>query len=136
LSTFCSSLRSRTRMVQAQKYDIAVNRFINPPGIPLTPDCHFPINTYIVDARPEHVDNTRDASYIPLGVLSGIKVLASIPEYATLSSSSIPFALRLRTEDLDNSECKRLQITDFTVELEQLEHYRSVLLGLFSSQIC
>jgi hypothetical protein len=117
-------------MVEAEKFDVVVNRFMNPPGIPLPHESPFPINTYIVDARPEHSDCPRDATYIPLEVLSGVKVLASIPEYASLDSTPIPFALRLRTEDLDGSECKRLQIIDFTVELEQLEHYRLVVIGI------
>jgi hypothetical protein len=126
-SALCSPLRFRTREVHAKECHIMINRFTTPPTVPASPTSLFPMLNYMVDAKAENENAMRDPTLVPLDVLSKIKVLVSIPEHVSMDDSSIPFVLRLRTMDLDDSECKRLQITGFSVELEQSEHYRLVV---------
>lgn len=79
---------------------------------------------YAVRATPEFSDAKSDSHFIPRDILSKIEVVTSVPEHISLGESSIPFSIRLRTSELEKAECKKIQITGFTVDVEQTEKYR------------
>jgi hypothetical protein len=139
-STLCSVFRPRTRAVHAQMCNVTLRRFMNAPSAPFSSTSLFPMSNYAVCAKPEHTDVDRDSSFIPLDILSKIKVVASAPDYLGIDEASVPFAVRLRTVDLEDAECKRLRVTNFCVDVEQIEKYRYVsrlryLLAVFTNSI-
>jgi hypothetical protein len=124
LSTLCSIFRARTRTVQAEKCPITLRRFMNAPPVPFSPKSLFPMSNYAICAKPEHADVTRDSSFIPLDILSNIKVVASAPDYTSVDETSVPFVIRLRTADLEEAACKRLRVISFCIDVVQTEKYR------------
>jgi len=128
LSTLCSMFRPKTRVIHAPKCAITLRRFVNPPQTPFSSDSLFPMSNYAIRARPEFANATRDSSFIPLDILSKIQLVVSVPDCISMDESSIPFAIRMRTTDLEEVERKRLRVTSFDVDVEQIEKYRYVCL--------
>jgi len=96
------------------------------------------MSNYVVHAKPERTDGNQDLPSIPLDILSKIQVVASVPEYISTDEDSVPVAIRLRTADLEDAECKRLRVTSFVIDVRQAEKYRYVSLPdtmTISSQI-
>ncbi|TFK76215.1 hypothetical protein BDN72DRAFT_891305 [Pluteus cervinus] len=116
-AAFCSPFRSRSKVADGMKH-ITVRRFTTLPAAErVTP----PTTTYQVNAASK---SRHDGLSIPQDILSKIQVLASVPEHIHPTDDSIPLTLRMRTQDLDASDCKRLQVTSFTVDVVQREKYR------------
>jgi hypothetical protein len=106
--------------VQAQQ-KIAVRRFVQAPTI----DASTPsLVTYLVKPPEAPLITATSRLRIPPQILSKIKVLISAPEYINMEGGSLPVTLRLRTKDLEESECKRLQVTTFSVDVIQIEKWR------------
>lgn len=82
------------------------------------------MSDYIVDARRAPDSEGFSRISIPGDVLEKIQVVASIPSATAMDETSIPFILRVRGKDLDNSERNQLRITEFSVDVEQVEVYR------------
>lgn len=122
----CVPFRSRTREVSARKCNVQLNRYTIPhPSDPSSSSTSSSSTVdFVVFAKPLQTGTQHAASAIPLDVLSKICVVATVPERISIEDSSFPFCMRARTKDLPESECKRLRITDFTIEVEQLERYR------------
>lgn len=99
-----------------------------------TPDTPVPFLNYLVNStstaafKPSTVK-----ARIPPDVLAKIQVLASVSEYIDMDDSTLPLTLRLRTKDLCEEECKKLQITEVAVDIIQREKCRYVMtcLSLF-----
>ncbi|KDQ60892.1 hypothetical protein JAAARDRAFT_31894 [Jaapia argillacea MUCL 33604] len=125
-SSLCSPFRSKTRTIEANPCDIFLSRFAVPPARPSSSTSPFPTATYAIEARSDNVDLPSGSSVIPLEILSKIQILASVPELVDVESSKFPLCLRLRTRDLPESECKKLRVTDFSVDIEQYEKYRTI----------
>ncbi|KAJ7724483.1 hypothetical protein DFH07DRAFT_264874 [Mycena maculata] len=116
-TTFCSPFRSRDRSIETHK-TITLRRFVEPPMDEATPP--ETIN-YLLSPPIQSFDK---GFQIPLNVLSKIQVLASVPKYVDVCEDHLPFTLRLRTKDLEDADCRRLQITNFKVDVVQEEKCR------------
>lgn len=123
-ATICGSVRSRIRTVDAHSCPIVLRRFVEPqPG---SSSSRFPMSVYIVDARRAPDSEDSSPRSFPGDVLEKIQVVASIPGATAMDETSIPFILRVRGENLDDSERRQLRITEFSVNVEQAEVYRFV----------
>ena len=99
---------------------------MSPPFVASTSTSLFPSANYNVCAEPERRDENDTSVHIPSHILSALRIVCSVPEYVGTEEESLPFALRLRTIGLSESDCKRLRVTQFAVDLEQSERYRYV----------
>jgi hypothetical protein len=124
LSTLCSVFRPRTKAIEAQMCPVTLRRFMNSPFIPSSPISLFPMSNYAIIAKPEHADATQNSSPASLDVFSKIQVVASTPDYLSTDEESVPLVIRLRAADLEDDECKRLQVVSFSVDIRQTEKYR------------
>lgn len=121
LSTLCSIFRPKTKVVHAEKCPITLRRFVNPPAVPSSSQSLFPMANYCIRVEPE---SASDAPTIPPEIVSKIQVLASVPEHLATDDTSLPFNIRLRTNGLDEDDCKRLRLSNFSVDVHQIERYR------------
>ncbi|KAG6376251.1 hypothetical protein JVT61DRAFT_2227 [Boletus reticuloceps] len=122
-ANICGPVRSRTRTVDAPRRPVILRRFVEPgpessPGI-------FEMSVYIVDAGRAPDSNGSSRRSIPSDVLEKIQVVASIPSATAMDETSIPFILRVRAKDMDDSERTKLKIIEFSVDVEQVEVYRN-----------
>jgi hypothetical protein len=124
-NSFCSPLRRRTRTINALRRPITLSRFTEVPSAPSSPSSTsvFPMAIFVVDAQTAQDGTEIDAKVFPAEILKKLQVVASIPNAVTMDENSVPFTLRLRANELDDSQCERLRITDFTVDVEQIETY-------------
>ncbi|KAF8559680.1 hypothetical protein OG21DRAFT_1402039 [Imleria badia] len=121
-ANICGPVRSRTRTVDAHRYPIILRRFVEPqPG---STSSMAQMSVYIVDARRAPDSDAPSRRSIPRDVLEKIQVVASIPSATAVNENSVPFILRVRGKDLDDSERTQLRITEFSVDVEQVEVYR------------
>lgn len=118
-SMFCATGGSSTKLARAPKRDIAVNRVVTSP-IASTSSSTIPYKTFCVQVHDDK------ASVIPVGVLSKIRVTASVPEQVYMEEDSFRLRLRIRAQDLDDVHCDRLKMTHFSVDVCQQEKYRYV----------
>jgi len=123
-SSLCAPFRSRVKSACAQT-PVNLCRFVSAPKSETT---ELSILNYLVNSTPTAPSNQEaDKDRIPLGVLSKIQVLASVPEYLDVNDSVLPLTLRLRTKGLDEEECKKLQVTGVEVDVVQQEKCRYVI---------
>ncbi|KAF7338104.1 hypothetical protein MVEN_02035100 [Mycena venus] len=115
-STLCSPFRSRARAIETCK-KITLRRFVEPPTDEPTP----PESINYLLSPP---NKPSDIPTIPSNILSKIQILASVPTYVDVRENSLPFTLRLRTKDLEDADCKRLHVTNFTLDVVQEETCR------------
>ncbi|TCD66182.1 hypothetical protein EIP91_001676 [Steccherinum ochraceum] len=124
LSTLCNPFRfSPLRTVKAPKCPITLNRFMSTPYHASSSTSLFPLANYHVSAQPEARDEDDSSARIPPHILSGLRVVCSVPEHVGTDEDTVPFSLRLRTTGLPEEDCKRLRVTEFAVDLEQHERY-------------
>ncbi|KAJ6502306.1 hypothetical protein C8R45DRAFT_1209892 [Mycena sanguinolenta] len=116
-SSLCSPFRPRTscRSIEARKA-ITLRRFVEPP----TDEPKPPALVNFLLSPPNKPSETT----IPTDVLSKIQVLASVPTHVDVCDDRFPFTLRLRTKDLEDAHCKRLNVTNFTLDVVQAETCR------------
>ncbi|KAJ7047042.1 hypothetical protein C8F04DRAFT_218500 [Mycena alexandri] len=115
-STLCSPFRSRARSIQTCK-TITLRRFIEPPTDEPAP---VGLVNYLLTGP------STEGAQIPADVVSKIQVLASVPKHVDVCDNVLPLTLRLRTKDLEDDHCKRLQLKQFAVEIFQEETFRRV----------
>lgn len=125
-SCFCSSFRHRTRTIHASRRPITLTRFVEAPSLSTSPPSIsvFPTVSFVVDAQPAQDNTETEEKAIPAEILKKIQVIASIPNAVTMDETSVPFTLRLRGSELDDSQRERLRMTDFIIDMEQIETYR------------
>lgn len=124
-SAFCTPFRVHSRIIKAPRADIHVHRFSNPLSTFATPASLWPLAHYAIS--PEFQYLIKEGPF-PSEVLSKLRVQISLPERIGTEEESIPLVIRLRTSGLPESECKRVRISSFDVDIEQCERYRYVLL--------
>ncbi|KAG1891406.1 hypothetical protein F4604DRAFT_1611708 [Suillus subluteus] len=126
-SSFCSPFGCRTHTINAPRCPVTLARFAEVPSAPSSSSSTsvFPMALFVVDAQSGQDDTETDTMTIPPEILKKIQVVASIPNAVTLDEISVPLILRLQGNELDGSQRERLRITDFTVDVEQIETYRS-----------
>lgn len=118
-ATLCAPFRSRTRYAQALKR-IYLRRFVEPPSdMPF----HSATNSYFIKT-PTPLPGK---SSIPTEVLEKIQVIVATPEFVDMQAGSVPVVLRLRTNGLEASHCKRIQVKEVAIDINQKEKYRSVI---------
>ncbi|KAF7304989.1 hypothetical protein MKEN_01213600 [Mycena kentingensis (nom. inval.)] len=124
LSSIYSPFRSRERSVDAYK-TIKVRRFAEPPtDAPVPP---APMLDYLLRAPAQPVEPQPDSAIpVPPHILSKIQILASVPQRTDICDNMVPFHIRLRTQDLEGAECKRLEVTKMTIDIVQEERCRQV----------
>lgn len=130
-SNLCLPFQPQTRVFTAPPVDVALIRYTTPSSYASTSTTPFPTSNYEVTARPEELDTE---STFPRDVLSKIRVQMAVPECVSVEDEKIPFAVRLRTNGLPQSECNRLRVTDFWIEVEQSERYRTRPLAAYTAQ--
>lgn len=123
-SSFFPSLFPSPRTVRAKRCDIDIARVMVPSNSPV------PFVGYTVDSN---LTGEGVAGNIPLDILSKVAITASVPEYVGMESSSFELRLRMRACGLEPLHCERLRLTNFTVDVYQLEEYR---FGFLRSQSC
>ncbi|CCM04415.1 uncharacterized protein FIBRA_06592 [Fibroporia radiculosa] len=122
-SSCCAPFRSRSRVISALRCDVSVNRFISSVSEdPLSSTSSRPTLDYTICADDQIKDSTMT---IPFSVISKVRATVSVPDYTDMTDSSFPVCLRLRTNGLEEAECKRLRVTDFAIDMEQVELYRT-----------
>src|ERR1700761_3376105 len=118
LTSLYSSFRSRAKTLKACQ-TVTLRRFVEPPtDEPTTPTCFV---NYLLNPSTQTLDT--GLSTLPQ-ILSKIQVVVSVPKYVDVCDSSLSFTLRLRTKDLEEADCKRLQVTKFAVDVAQEERCR------------
>ncbi len=118
-ATLCTPFRSRTRYAQSLKR-IHLRRFVEPPS-----DVPFrsATNSYFIKT-PTPLPGKAS---IPAEVLEKIQVIVATPEFVDMQAGSIPVILRLRTNGLEALHCKRIQVKEVAIDINQKEKYRSVI---------
>lgn len=124
LASLCSVFRPKSKTVHAHPRPIALRRFITPPPAPFSPQSLFPMSNYAVRAKPEQLPAPPGGDAIPADVVEKIQVYTSVPEYTPVDARAVPITIRLRTTGLEEAQCKRLRVTEFTVDVQQIEKYR------------
>ncbi|KAJ7510097.1 hypothetical protein B0H11DRAFT_1957640 [Mycena galericulata] len=119
LATFCSPFRSSARAMETSR-TITLRRFVEPPTDEPTPPG---LINYLLSTPTQESDK---GPCIPSNVLSKIQVLASVSKYIDVCDDTLSFTLRLRTKDLEDADCKRLQVTKFKIGILQEETSRRV----------
>ena len=120
LTSLCSPFLSQVKSAHAQT-EIQLCRFISTPRV----DTVDPkIINYFVDSDDSTFSSVSSKPRVPAEVLNKIQLLVSVPEYSNVKDCSLPLTLRLRTKDLCQEDCKRLQVTDVSVDILQREKCR------------
>lgn len=123
LSTLCLPFQTPSRIFKARPVHINIIRFTIPPPTRSRLPSLFPEMHFEVAAQPGQLSAQ---SRFPPDVISHVRVQMSVPEFVGIQEETLPFSLRLRTWNLSEELCKRLRVTDFTVDVEQTERYRYV----------
>lgn len=119
-ASLCAPFRSRVKSAEATK-QIKIRRFMSPPQ----PDVVEPTTlNYLVNSTPASSPDLSPKERIPSEVLSKIQVLTSVPDYVNVKDNSLPVTLRLRTKDLCEEECQKIQVTEVAIDLIQEEKCR------------
>ncbi|KAF9030819.1 hypothetical protein BDZ89DRAFT_645925 [Hymenopellis radicata] len=118
LSSLCVPFRSRTKTIYATE-EIELRRFIDTQFLDATevPEAVFLVNSKLATSGSEGL-------HIPQSVLSKIQVVACVPEYIDVKSGSVALTIRLRSKDLEDEHCRRLQLNAFSMDIVQREKCR------------
>ena len=114
VSTLCPPFFPRNNVLHAERRRIMLNRFALPSDSPtfyaITPTSGLP--------RPE--DNPHP---IPADIVSKVELLASVPECISVDREKFSFSLNIRTSSLPESQAAKLHVSQFSLELEQVDQY-------------
>lgn len=113
----CSAFRTRARVVAAPQCSIRVNRFAS-----VADDASSTIDYSVKPRREDRESATR----FPSDVMSSMRAIVSVPTNIDLDDTVFPVCMRLRLQDLSEAECRRIRMTDFSVDIEQTEQCRYV----------
>lgn len=120
LTSLCTPFLSQVKSVHGQT-KIQLRRFISAPRADfLDPK----VINYLVDSHDSTSASDSSKPRVPVEVLNKIQLLVSVPEYTNVEDRTLPLTLRLRTEDLCEEDCKRLQVTEVAVDILQQERCR------------
>lgn len=119
LSTICAPFRVRTKTLHAS-LPIVINRFVDSHHLDTS---EIPQALYLVNSKyATAVDKSRP--HIPEAILTKIQVMASVPEFVDTAANGATFSMRLRSRGLSVDECRRLELTGFSIDLAQRERSR------------
>ncbi|KAF7975855.1 hypothetical protein HWV62_8437 [Athelia sp. TMB] len=120
-STLCSIFRPKSKLVHAERCPITLSRFLDPPAVPAAPGSLFPNANFAIRPGEECISAEPQ---IPSEIISKIQALISVPECLAADATDVPFTIRLRTSDLSEEDCTRLRLSEFFVDVQQIERYR------------
>ena len=101
--------------------EIQLRRFISAPRVDIVQP---KVINYLVDSHDSTSTSFSSKPSVPVEVLNKIQLLVSVPEYTNVKGSTLPLTLRLRTKNLCEEDCKRLQVTEVAVDILQREKCR------------
>jgi uncharacterized protein (DUF2384 family) len=120
LSSFCTPFLSQVKTAHGQT-EIQLRRFISAPRVDVVDP---KVINYLIDSHDTISALVSSKPRVPAEVLNKIQLLVSVPEHTNVKGRTLPLTLRLRTKDLGQDDCKRLQITDVAVDILQREKCR------------
>lgn len=120
LTSICTPFLSQVKSAHGQT-DIQLRRFISAPSVDIVDP---KIINYLVDSHDSSSASVSSKPSVPAEVLDKIQLLVSVPEYTNVKGGTLSLILRLRTKDLCQEDCKRLQVTDVAVDILQREKCR------------
>ena len=120
-TSLCTPFLSQVKSAHGQT-EIQLRRFISAPRV----DTPVPkVINYLVDSHDlTSTTSIANKPRVPAEVLNKMQLLVSVPEYANVKDSTLPLTIRLRTKDLCEEDCKRLQVTEVAVDIQQREKCR------------
>lgn len=120
-TSLCTPFLSQVKSAHGQT-EIQLRRFISAPRV----DTPVPkVINYLVDSHDlTSTTSIPNKPRVPAEVLNKMQLLVSVPEYANVKDSTLPLTIRLRTKDLCEEDCKRLQVTEVAVDIQQREKCR------------
>lgn len=120
LTSICTPFLSRVKSAHGQM-EIQLRRFISAPRVDIVQP---KVINYLVDSHDSTSTSFSSKPSVPVEVLNKIQLLVSVPEYTNVKGSTLPLTLRLRTKNLCEEDCKRLQVTEVAVDILQREKCR------------
>ncbi|KZT09743.1 uncharacterized protein LAESUDRAFT_810707 [Laetiporus sulphureus 93-53] len=129
----CYPFRSRKCVVHAARCDIIVNRYTSQPAREPSSPALSSSHTVDYTVYADQNSNVDTSSGVPFEVVSKVRALISVPDYVDVNDTSFPLCLRLRTKDLPEHDCKRLRVTGFSLDIEQIEQYRNTPSAAYKS---
>jgi len=115
VSTLCPPFFPRNNVLHAERRRIMLNRFALPA--PHSPTFYSISPT---SEAPRVEDNPHP---IPADVISKVELFASVPESISLDQERFPFTLSIRTPSLSESQASKLHVSQFSLELQQVDQY-------------
>jgi len=104
----------RNDLLGADPRRIILNRFAFPAQRP----AYYLVSLTAGGLRPE--DNPHP---VPVDIISKVELLTSVPDGIGLDQEKFPFSLSIRTSSLSESQAAKLHITQFSLELHQVDQY-------------
>jgi hypothetical protein len=114
VSSLCHPFFPKNNVLHAENRKIMLNRFALPEHRP----AYYSVSLTAGGVRPE--DNPHP---VPADIVSKIELLASVPDGISLDQEKFPFSLSIRTSSLSESEAAKLRVTQFSLELQQIDQY-------------
>jgi hypothetical protein len=114
VSALCSPFFPRNDALHAERRKIMLNRFAFQAHRP----AYYSVSLTAGGLRPE--DNPHP---VPADIISKVELLASVPDGISLDQEKFPFSLSIRTSSLSESQAAKLHITQFSLELQQIDQY-------------
>jgi hypothetical protein len=115
VSALCPpSFFPRNNVLHAEHRKIMLNRFSLPANRP----AYYAVSLTAGGLRPE--DNPHP---VPADIVSKVELLASVPDGISLDQEKFPFSLSIRTSSLSESQAAKLRVTQFSLELQQIDQY-------------
>lgn len=120
LTSLCTPFLPQVKSAHGQT-EVQLRRFISAPRVDILDPI---VINYLVDSHDSTFASVSSKPGVPVEVLNKIQLLVSVPEYTNVKGSTLPLTLRLRTKDLCEEDCKRLQVTEVAVDILQREKCR------------
>jgi hypothetical protein len=115
VSTLCPPFFPRNNVLHAERRRIMLNRIALSQHSRLT---YYSISP--TGKAPRLEDNPHP---IPADITSKVELLASVPESISLDQEKFPFSLSMRTSSLPESQARKLHVSQFSFELQQVDQY-------------
>lgn len=115
VSALCPPFFPRNNVLHAERRRIMLNRF---SAFPALRPAYYSVSLTAGGLRPE--DNPHP---VPTDIISKVELLASVPEGISLDQEKFPFSLSIRTSALSESQAAKLHVTQFSLELHQVDQY-------------
>jgi hypothetical protein len=122
LSLCAPSLFASSKILEAPRCEVSVNRYAIPPSR----DGTWPLTSFGITPLPrnQQPDQATESARIPVEIFEKMEVIVSIPQRISADQTSFPLTLRIRAPTMPGDIATRLRIPEFIVMLDQTERYR------------